>query len=124
MEISEAYGISYLQKHPKNEMNKVNEQINRDLILREKLAIDRTDMAIDRTLLSFIRTSLYFIIAGMTVNSLLKVSYGWWVEIVFWIFGVCILLIGIIKYRFQKKKLKDTEKHIGNYKLEWEDDIE
>ena len=105
-------------------MTKIDEQINKDLILREKLAIERTDMAIDRTLLSFIRTSLYFVIAGMTVNSLLKVSYGWWAETVFWIFGVCILIIGIIKCRFQKKKLKDAGKHIGNYKLEWEDDIE
>lgn len=105
-------------------MTKIDEQINKDLILREKLAIERTDMAIDRTLLSFVRTSLYFVIAGMTVNSLLKVSYGLWVEIIFWILGICILIIGIIKYRFQKKKLKDAGKHIGNYKLEWEDDIE
>lgn len=64
-------------------MNEAEKRINKDLILREKLAIERTDMAIDRTLLSFIRTSLYFAIAGMTVNSLLKVSYGWWLEIFF-----------------------------------------
>lgn len=51
-------------------MNQTEKRINKDLILREKLAIERT-------LLSFIRTSLYFVIAGMTVNSLLKVSYGW-----------------------------------------------
>lgn len=105
-------------------MTKIDEQINKDLILREKLAIERTDMAIDRTLLSFIRTSLYFVIAGMTVNSLLKVSYGWWVEIIFWIFGLIIFVIGLIKYKLQKTKLKNAGKHIGNYKLDWEDDIE
>ena len=45
-------------------MDQTEKRINKDLILREKLAIERTDMAIDRTLLSFIRTSLYFVIAG------------------------------------------------------------
>lgn len=97
---------------------------NKDLILRERLAMERTDMAMDRTFLSFLRTSLYFAIAGMTVNSLLKVYYGWWVEILFWIIGAIILVIGIIKFYKQKKNLKYNEKHIGNYKLGWEDDIE
>ena len=105
-------------------MDQTEKRINKDLILREKLAIERTEMAIDRTLLSFIRTSLYFVIAGMTVNSLLKVSYGWWVEILFWVLGIAVLITGIIRYRQQKKKLKNNEKHIGDYKLEWEDDIE
>ena len=105
-------------------MNETENRINKDLILREKLAIERTDMAIDRTLLSFIRTSLYFAIAGMTVNSLLKVNYGWWVEILFWILGAVILIIGILKFYQQKKKLRSMQKHIGDYKLEWEDDIE
>ncbi|HEX6847276.1 MAG TPA: DUF202 domain-containing protein [Chitinophagaceae bacterium] len=99
-------------------------RINKDLILREKLAIERTDMAIDRTFLSFFRTSLYLIIAGMTVNSLLKVSYGWWAEIIFWFLGLVILTTGIIKFTLAKKKLKTMEKHIGDYKLEWEDDID
>lgn len=99
-------------------------RINKDLILREKLAIERTDMAIDRTFLSFIRTSLYFIIAGMTVNSLMKVSYGWWAEIIFWFLGIVILITGIVKFILQKKKLKNAEKHIGDYKLEWEDDVD
>lgn len=105
-------------------MNETEKRINRDLILREKLAIERTDMANDRTLLSFIRTSLYFAIAGMTVNSLLKVNYGVAVEISFWSLAVLLFVIGFIKFRRQKKKLKANEKHIGNYKLEWEDDDE
>lgn len=51
-------------------------RLDKDLILREKLAIERTNMAIDRILLAFIRTSLYFSIAGITINSLVKISYG------------------------------------------------
>jgi putative membrane protein len=38
----------------------MSEKIDANLILREKLAIERTEMANDGTLLSFIRTSLYF----------------------------------------------------------------
>jgi putative membrane protein len=98
--------------------------INKDLILRERLAIERTDMAIDRTLLSFIRTSLYFAIAGITFNDLLNLQYGWLLAIIFWLLGISILLIGLYKFYLQKKKLKEAEKHIGDYKLEYEDDFE
>jgi putative membrane protein len=105
-------------------MDETEKRIKKDLILRERLAIERTDMAIDRTLLSFIRTSLYFAIAGMTVNSLLKVSYGIITEIFFWCLSIMVLVIGLLKFRQQKKKLKLNEKHIGDYKLDWEDDIE
>jgi len=105
-------------------MNETQNRINKDLILRERLAIERTDMAIDRTLLSYIRTSLYFSIAGMTVNSLLKVSYGWWLEVIFWILAIIILITGLFRFYIQKKKLKESKRHIGNYKLEWEDDVE
>jgi putative membrane protein len=105
-------------------MEESQKRINKDLILRERLAIERTAMAIDRTLLSFIRTALYFVIAGMTVNSLLDLRNGWLAEILFWVLGILILLTGIFKYYRQKRKLKENEKHIGDYKLEWEDDIE
>lgn len=91
--------------------------INKDLILRERLAIERTAMGNDRTLLAFIRTSLYFSIAGMSVNSLLKVSYGIEIEVVFWVIAFVILVIGIIKYSKQKKSLKNSEGHIGDYKV-------
>ncbi|MGZ5221857.1 MAG: DUF202 domain-containing protein [Chitinophagaceae bacterium] len=105
-------------------MKETETRINKDLILREKLAIERTEMANDRTFLSFVRTSLYFAIAGITVNSLLNLSYGWLIEILFLVLSVIILSVGIVKFYRQKKKLKENIKHIGDYKLEWEDDDE
>lgn len=105
-------------------MNQTEKRLNKDLILREKLAIERTDMAIDRTLLAFIRTALYFAIAGMTVNSLLRVNYSLLVEIIFWIVAFVVLVLGILKFKQQKLRLRHNEKHIGDYKLEWEDDVE
>ena len=98
-----------------------SENINKDLILREILAISRTKMAIERTFLSYLRTALYFSIAGMTVNSLLKIEYAWLIEIVFWILSFIILGIGIRQTRSQYKKLAESEKHIGNYQLAFDE---
>ncbi len=106
-------------------MNKQTDaRINKDLILREKLAIERTAMANDRTFLSFVRTSLYFAIAGITINSLLNLRYGRFIEISFLFLSLLVLSGGIIKYYKQKKNLKEAQKHIGDYKLEWDDDDE
>lgn len=94
--------------------------INKDLILRERLALERTIMTNNTTLLSFIRTSLYFAVAGLTLNNLLTIKYGVLVEVVCWIVSVTIMTIGIRNYYVQKRKIKESEKHIGDYKLEWE----
>jgi len=79
-------------------------------------------MAIDRTLLSFIRTSLYFAVAGMTVSSLLKTAYSSWIDVLFWIIAAIILIIGFISFIRQKKRLAANRIHIGNYKLDWDED--
>jgi putative membrane protein len=99
---------------------KTTQHINKDLILRERLALQRTAMSNDTTLLSFIRTALYFSVAGLSVNTLLKVSYGVWIEIVFFSASLFILMVGIWKYIRQKRSLRDSEKHIGDYKLHYE----
>ena len=104
-------------------MEKESNLVNKDLILREKLAWERTSMANDRTLLSFIRTSLYFSIAGMTINELVDLSYGETAQIVFWLLAGIVLIVGIINYIHQKRKLQESKKHIGNYLLELEDDL-
>lgn len=100
--------------------NQATRSFNKDLILREKLAIERTSMSNDTTFLAFLRTALYFSIAGMSVNRLLQLNYGGLIEIVFWIIAAFILTAGIVKYMRQKKSLRESEKHIGDYKLNWE----
>ena len=97
--------------------------INKDLILRENLALERTEMANDRTFLSFIRTSLYFAIAGMTINELINIKYGLLVQIVFYVLSGILLVTGIYKFLSQRKKLQNSRQHIGNYKLDWEHDV-
>jgi putative membrane protein len=84
---------------------------NNDLILREKLAIERTRLANDRTLLSFIRTSLYFGIAGVSIDTVLSVAYGWIMEIGFVVISLLLLVIGIFRYRRVRINLEQTAKN-------------
>jgi len=49
---------------------------NKEMILRDHLAIDRTIMANERTLLAYIRTALALVIAGATALHFLD-SYLW-----------------------------------------------
>ncbi|MGZ5246485.1 MAG: DUF202 domain-containing protein [Flavitalea sp.] len=103
-------------------MGKENSAINKDLILRERLALERTEMANDRTLLSFVRTSLYFLIAGLTIDSLIEVVYGTFTRWSLWGFSILCIVTGVIRYIRQKKRLKENEKHIGDYKMAYDDD--
>ena len=93
--------------------NEATRSFNKDLILREKLAIERTSMSNDTTFLAFLRTALYFSIAGMSVNRLLQLDYGWVIEIVFWTIAAFILTVGIIKYMRQKKALGKVKNTLG-----------
>lgn len=98
----------------------MEKQINRDLILRENLAIERTSMAIERTFLSYLRTSLYFSVAGITMNSVLSLEHGNLLEIAFWIVAIIILAFGFYRLYDQRKKLDNNRKHIGFYVLDEE----
>jgi putative membrane protein len=93
--------------------------INKDLILREKLAIQRTKMANQTTLLSFLRTSLYFLVAGLSLNGILKLENSLSFQITFYSTSIIILFIGVFNYFKQVILIKNSEKHIGNYKLDY-----
>lgn len=100
--------------------NAENILINKDLILREKLAIERTKMANTTTLLSFIRTALYFMVAGLSINNLLTISYGKIIEIACWIIGGIIFVTGVFNYQATGKSIRKSRRHIGNYQLDYE----
>ena len=90
--------------------------MNKDLILREKLALQRTILANQSTFLSFIRTSMYFLVAGISVNNLTTIPNKEAVELLFigvavWVFGT-----GLINFLSNSKKIKESEKHIGDFK--------
>lgn len=100
-------------------MNELDKKINKDLILRERLALQRTLLANQTTLLSFIKTSLYFLVAGLSLRSLLKLNNSLMFEITFFAISFSILVIGIVNYYKQSVLIKNSEKHIGDYKTEY-----
>lgn len=92
------------------------------MILREKLALQRTILANQTTFLAFIRTSMYFLVAGISIKNLTDISYGWIIEIIFVGISIILLLVGVLNYKKQHEKIKDSEKHIGNYLDEYLND--
>lgn len=100
-------------------MNTIETKLNKDLILREKLAIQRTVMANQTTLLSFIRTSLYFLVAGLSLKSLLKLENILLFQITFYVVSFSTMIIGVYNYFKQKRLIQNSEIHIGDYKTDY-----
>jgi putative membrane protein len=96
------------------------DKINKDLILREKLALQRTILANQTTFLAFLRTSMYFLIAGLSVKNLLQVENSVYYEILLFSVSAIVFIYGLINYINHKRKIKSSEIHIGNYKAEYE----
>ncbi len=75
-----------------------------DLVLREKLAAERTHLANERTLLAYARTGLAFLVAGVSGAHLL--DQGVW-RVVAWSFtilGPAISLFGLWRFvRFRRE---------------------
>lgn len=85
---------------------------NKDLVLRERLALQRTIMANQSTFLAYLRTSLYFFIAGLSLKSLLNINDSIIIEISFFTSSFLIFLIGVLNYFKQKKMIHENKKDI------------
>lgn len=96
-----------------------NKAINKDLILRERLALQRTVLANQSTFLAFLRTSMYFLIAGLSLKNVLKIENSIVIEIALFSTSVIIFIIGIFNYFKHKKSILENKKHIGDYQLEY-----
>ena len=99
----------------------IKKRMNKDLILREKLALQRTILANQTTLLAFLRTSMYFLVAGVSLNNLTTVEYGHIIETIFIGISVILILIGLLNYFAHKKRIAKSYAHIGDYKIEYLD---
>ena len=91
--------------------------MNKDLILREKLALQPTIMANQSTFLAFLRTAMYFLVAGISINHLIDIKDGGIVEYSFMVIAAILLIIGIVNYLYHRRKIKESEQHIGDYKM-------
>lgn len=95
-------------------MTSENTLTETEIILRDKLAIDRTRLANQRTLLSFVRTGLYFIATAVGIAFLGKsAGYFGWVEWSLTGIGIISIVIGIINYLLMRKKIRKAYKAEG-----------
>jgi putative membrane protein len=88
--------------------------MNKDLVLREYLAIERTKLANETTLLAYIRTGLYFVVAGSTLGQLIDTQFWKVIGIPLIIIGVALVGIGVYRFRRTLDAIKKSKKHIGN----------
>lgn len=88
--------------------------MNKDLVLREFLALERTRLANERTLLTYIRTGLYFLVAGSTLGYLVDSPFwnifGWPLVAV----GVLIPVLGLVRFMRVARKIEESRKNIGH----------
>jgi putative membrane protein len=78
-----------------------------ELILRDRLAIDRTILANERTLLAYARTALALLIAGLSLMHLPYLSFGTDLDTTFYAvigwfcvgLGAVVVTIGYVHYR-------------------------
>ena len=88
--------------------------MNKDLVLREYLAIERTKLANESTLLAYIRTGLYFLVAGSTLGHIVETNFWNIVGTPLIIIGLTIMLLGVIRYLRLRKAIEASKKNIGN----------
>jgi putative membrane protein len=92
----------------------MSQSINKDLVLREHLALERTRLANERTLLSYIRTGLYFAVAGSTLGHVVNSNFWKIIGTPLIIVGVIIIAWGIARFLNVKKSMEASRKNIGN----------
>ena len=97
----------------------MKETVNKDLILRERLALQRTTLANQTTVLAFIRTAMYFFVAGLSTRNLLMIENSIVIEISLYTIAFVILSLGLLNFFKHRKMITENEKHIGDYKFDY-----
>lgn len=86
----------------------MNDQIDKKLILRESLALQRTTLANQTTILAFLRTAMYFAVAGLSTRNVLQIENSFLIELAFYAISFLILISGIVNFVKHRKKFKKT----------------
>ena len=93
--------------------------MNKDLVLREYLALERTKLANERTLLTYIRTGLYFLVAGSTLGQIMETTFWDIAGVPLIVIGVIIGLLGAVRFIRVGRAISNSRKYIGNASLEF-----
>ena len=79
---------------------------DKEVILRDYLAIERTRLANERTLLSYIRSSLYLLLGGIAFFQLKEFPNFKYLAILSLVFCIIFFIIGVYRFTLLKKSLK------------------
>jgi len=79
---------------------------NKELILRDELAIDRTLLANERTVLAYFRGALTLVIVGVTFAHFFDKGLLPYLGILFVPFGVGVGTLGYYRYRKMNKAIR------------------
>lgn len=93
--------------------------MNKDLILREKLAVQRTHLANQTTFLAFLRTAMYFFVAGLSIDSFFSFAQTHLIMWLFFIVALGLVSYGAFNFVKNRKRIQQSEQHIGDYKAEY-----
>lgn len=93
--------------------------MNKDLVLREYLAIERTKLANERTLLTYIRTGLYFLVAGTTLGHLIDTVFWNRMAVPIVVVGCVITVLGIVRFIRVNREIRSSKKYVGNATMEF-----
>jgi putative membrane protein len=87
--------------------------MNKELVLREYLAIERTKLANESTLLAYIRTGLYFLVAGSSLGAVIETTFWDITAVPLVITGFIIMILGVARYFYLRKKIEESKKNVG-----------
>lgn len=93
--------------------------MNKDLVLREYLAIERTKLANERTLLTYIRTGLYFLVAGSTLGHLIDTAFWNRMGVPIIVVGAIITALGVVRFIRVNRQITRSKRHVGNASMEF-----
>lgn len=95
-----------------NNAKPIEERIMEKLILRDHLAMERTNLANQRTFLAYIRTAVSFFGAGIALVKVIDIpaftAIGW----VFMAASPLILALGVFSYQESKRRVKKSLKDV------------
>lgn len=77
-----------------------------ELILRDKLAIDRTHLANERTFLAYFRSFLVFASSGIAVWQIDALAEIWYLGVILISISPAFLFVGAYNYRRIKRKIE------------------
>jgi putative membrane protein len=86
---------------------------NKELILRDELAIDRTFLANERTLLAYLRSGVSLLIAGVSIMHFATEGWFWNVGIACIPAGVIAAVVGTLRYRSMNSGILKVRRQIA-----------